>query len=123
MSATFNGIVQTASIVQTEHGSFKENEGDIVPSEILSHIFSFLSAQQICKMALVCKRWKEIAHSDLVWKNVFLRVHGELDKADDQTWISRYKERQDEVQNFIQDWNENFIGDRNDPGFRILDCT
>lgn len=40
---------------------------------MLLHIFSYLSHLEICRMARICKRWRQIAYDTRLWKNVSLR--------------------------------------------------
>ena len=45
----------------------------ILPYEISSLIFSFLSHEQLVVCELVCKKWKHIVDSPAVWRAAFLR--------------------------------------------------
>ncbi|KAK5978921.1 F-box/LRR-repeat protein 7 [Trichostrongylus colubriformis] len=46
---------------------------DKLPDKILQHIFSYLSPYQILQSGQVCKRWRSIACSPLLWKFVSFR--------------------------------------------------
>lgn len=39
-----------------------------IPIEISRYLFSYLSNEQLAKIAQVCKKWKEISSHDLLWK-------------------------------------------------------
>ncbi|XP_067617647.1 F-box/LRR-repeat protein 20 isoform X1 [Eurosta solidaginis] len=41
--------------------------------KVLLHIFSYLSHREICRLARVCRRWRQIAYDTRLWKNVSLR--------------------------------------------------
>ncbi|XP_044755699.1 F-box/LRR-repeat protein fbxl-1 isoform X1 [Coccinella septempunctata] len=44
-----------------------------LPDKVLLHIFSYLSHKEICHMARICKKWRQIAYNPSLWKNVSLR--------------------------------------------------
>lgn len=44
-----------------------------LPDKVILHIFSYLSHLEICRMAMVCRRWRTIAYDTKLWKNVSLR--------------------------------------------------
>ncbi|KAK9887361.1 hypothetical protein WA026_022030 [Henosepilachna vigintioctopunctata] len=44
-----------------------------LPDKVLLHIFSYLSHKEICSMATICKKWRQIAYNSKLWKNVSLR--------------------------------------------------
>lgn len=46
---------------------------DKLPDKVLLNIFSYLSHREICRMARVCRRWRQIAYDTRLWKNVSLR--------------------------------------------------
>ncbi|KAL9600646.1 MAG: hypothetical protein Q9219_003079 [cf. Caloplaca sp. 3 TL-2023] len=43
-----------------------------LPSELFSHILSYLDAQSLINSELVSRAWHSVASDDLVWKNIFL---------------------------------------------------
>uniref|UniRef100_A0A7I5EC90 F-box domain-containing protein n=1 Tax=Haemonchus contortus TaxID=6289 RepID=A0A7I5EC90_HAECO len=46
---------------------------DKLPDKVLQHIFSYLSPYQILQSGQVCKRWRSVACSPLLWKFVSFR--------------------------------------------------
>lgn len=46
---------------------------DKLPDKVLLNIFSYLSHREICRMARVCRRWRQIAYDTRLWRNVSLR--------------------------------------------------
>ncbi|XP_037945795.1 F-box/LRR-repeat protein fbxl-1 isoform X2 [Teleopsis dalmanni] len=44
-----------------------------LPDKVLLHIFSYLSHREICRLARICRRWRQIAYRTELWKNVSLR--------------------------------------------------
>lgn len=40
---------------------------------MILQIFSYLSHREICRLARVCRRWRQIAYDTRLWKNVSLR--------------------------------------------------
>ncbi|XP_055698787.1 F-box/LRR-repeat protein 2 isoform X1 [Phlebotomus papatasi] len=44
-----------------------------LPDKVLLNIFSYLSHLEICRMARVCRRWRQVAYDTRLWKNVSLR--------------------------------------------------
>ncbi len=50
------------------------NFSEILPLEISRYIFSYLSNEQLAKIAHVCKKWKEIASHDQLWKGLALSL-------------------------------------------------
>lgn len=47
---------------------------EILPVEISRYIFSYLPNKQLAKIALVCKKWKEISSHDLLWNGLALSL-------------------------------------------------
>lgn len=46
---------------------------DKLPDKVLLNIFSYLSHREICRMARVCRRWRQMAYDTRLWRNVSLR--------------------------------------------------
>lgn len=44
-----------------------------LPDKVLLNVFSYLSHREICRVARVCKRWRQIAYDTRLWKHVSLR--------------------------------------------------
>lgn len=44
-----------------------------LPNKVILHIFSYLSHREICRLARICRRWRQIAYDTRLWKNVSLR--------------------------------------------------
>ncbi|EDO37350.1 predicted protein [Nematostella vectensis] len=43
-----------------------------LPDSVLLQVFSFLCQRSLCKLALVCKRWRDIAFDGSLWRDVSL---------------------------------------------------
>lgn len=48
---------------------------DVLATELLEHILSFLDAPTLCDLELVSRRWRELCHSQTVWRQVFYREY------------------------------------------------
>ncbi|KAF4532619.1 hypothetical protein B566_EDAN011532 [Ephemera danica] len=46
---------------------------DKLPDKVLLNIFSYLTHREICRMARICKKWRQIAYDTRLWKSVSLR--------------------------------------------------
>lgn len=44
-----------------------------LPDKVLLNIFSYLSHREICFLARVCKKWRQVAYDTRLWKDVSLR--------------------------------------------------
>ncbi|CAL1688256.1 unnamed protein product [Lasius platythorax] len=44
-----------------------------LPDKVLLNVFCYLSHREICRVARVCKRWRQIAYDTRLWKHVSLR--------------------------------------------------
>ncbi|XP_044011762.1 F-box/LRR-repeat protein 2 isoform X2 [Aphidius gifuensis] len=44
-----------------------------LPDKVILRIFSYLSHREICRLARVCKRWRQIAYDTKLWNYVSLR--------------------------------------------------
>uniref|UniRef100_A0A0A9WVT6 F-box/LRR-repeat protein 2 n=1 Tax=Lygus hesperus TaxID=30085 RepID=A0A0A9WVT6_LYGHE len=44
-----------------------------LPDKVLLNIFSYLTHREICLLARVCKKWRQIAYDTRLWKDVSLR--------------------------------------------------
>lgn len=44
-----------------------------LPDKVLLNIFSYLTHLEICRMARISRRWRQIAYDTKLWKNVSLR--------------------------------------------------
>ncbi|KZC10978.1 F-box/LRR-repeat protein 2 [Dufourea novaeangliae] len=63
--------------------NFEDGNGEIIrrpnttieklPDKVILHVFSYLSHREICRVARVCKRWRQIAYDTRLWKHVSLR--------------------------------------------------
>lgn len=53
---------------------------EVLPAEVLVHIFSLLRETDLCHVARVCRRFHEISNLESLWRNLFRRVF-ELDQA------------------------------------------
>ncbi|XP_054726235.1 F-box/LRR-repeat protein fbxl-1 isoform X1 [Anastrepha obliqua] len=52
---------------------FADTTIEKLPDKVLLHIFSYLSHREICRLARICRRWRQIAYDTRLWKNVSLR--------------------------------------------------
>lgn len=46
--------------------------------ETLTEIFSFVGAEDLTNLSLVCKQWNEIAQHNYIWRNVFEQNYPKL---------------------------------------------
>ncbi|KFM78401.1 F-box/LRR-repeat protein 5, partial [Stegodyphus mimosarum] len=87
-------------VYDTEKHSLEEAEADLkidagtsdlkdsiscLPPEILSHILSFLSPQDLLRCSGVCHLWYDIAHGPSLWKEIYpcFWAHGIWENYDD----------------------------------------
>ncbi|XP_017849351.1 F-box/LRR-repeat protein fbxl-1 isoform X1 [Drosophila busckii] len=57
----------------TVRSPFADTTIEKLPDKVLLHIFSYLSHREICRLARICRRWRQIAYDTRLWKNVSLR--------------------------------------------------
>ncbi|XP_034484785.1 F-box/LRR-repeat protein fbxl-1 isoform X1 [Drosophila innubila] len=57
----------------TMRSPFADTTIEKLPDKVLLHIFSYLSHREICRLARICRRWRQIAYDTRLWKNVSLR--------------------------------------------------
>ncbi|ESO88154.1 hypothetical protein LOTGIDRAFT_126606 [Lottia gigantea] len=65
------------------------------PDSILLHIFSFLNGPDLCSSAQVCKRWRNVAYDDSLYRNLLKSLY-KIDVKnglanDKESWRSEYK--------------------------------
>ncbi|XP_033220639.1 F-box/LRR-repeat protein 7 isoform X5 [Belonocnema kinseyi] len=69
--------VETSQMYVSEGGVVKSRFASTtiekLPEKVILNIFSYLSHREICSMARVCKRWRQIAYDTRLWKYVSLR--------------------------------------------------
>ncbi|XP_017759230.1 PREDICTED: uncharacterized F-box/LRR-repeat protein C02F5.7 isoform X2 [Eufriesea mexicana] len=69
--------VETSQMFVSEGGVVKSRFAgttiEKLPDKVLLNIFSYLSHREICRVARVCKRWRQIAYDTRLWKHVSLR--------------------------------------------------
>ena len=53
---------------------------EILPTEVLVQIFSYLRENDLINVSKVCRRFNQIGSLDSLWKNLFHRVY-EMDEA------------------------------------------
>lgn len=53
---------------------------DVLPTEVLVKIFSYLRENDLISVSMVCQRFNQIGNLDSLWKNLFHRVY-EMDEA------------------------------------------
>jgi len=49
---------------------------DILPIELMHHVFSYLPSNDLLKIRLVCSNWKVLVDDEQIWRNLFLRTYG-----------------------------------------------
>ncbi|XP_039948010.1 F-box/LRR-repeat protein 7 isoform X1 [Bactrocera neohumeralis] len=57
----------------TVRSPFADTTIEKLPDKVILHIFSYLSHREICRLARICRRWRQIAYDTRLWKNVSLR--------------------------------------------------
>lgn len=57
----------------TVRSPFADTTIEKLPNKVILHIFSYLSHREICRLARICRRWRQIAYDTRLWKNVSLR--------------------------------------------------
>ncbi|KIC75228.1 hypothetical protein DB42_AK00280 [Neochlamydia sp. EPS4] len=60
-----------------------------LPDELLLHIFSFLQAFELLAVELTCHRWKNLAHDETLWKNLYQKNY-ETDLPDEGPYKESY---------------------------------
>jgi hypothetical protein len=60
-----------------------------LPDELLLHIFSFLQAFDLLEVELTCHRWKNLAHDETLWKDLY-RKHFEIYWPDEGPYKESY---------------------------------
>lgn len=65
-------------------------------SDVLSIIFSFLSASDLCAISRTCRRFKTLADSDSFWENLCTRAGYRIPKKEG-SWKEHYR------RNFLED--------------------
>lgn len=44
---------------------------DLLPDDVLLHVFKFLSPTDIARAGQCCRRFRRIAHDDILWRDLF----------------------------------------------------
>ncbi|ESO03571.1 hypothetical protein HELRODRAFT_112012 [Helobdella robusta] len=61
----------------TSRGSFSnappQTHISTLPDKIFHHIFTYLKLRELCKISLVCKKWRHLAYEGKLWSRVSLR--------------------------------------------------
>jgi len=65
-------------------------------TELALHIFSYLSAKELCRMAFICKEWAEISSDDSLWKNLCVLDFTNLEKQKNKRKCRRRKQESDQ---------------------------
>lgn len=63
----------------------------MIPEELIAHVFSFLDYKNITSLSLVCKRWNQIANSNVYWKPIFESIFGKSPNVDYNFVPTNYK--------------------------------
>ena len=87
------------------------SSSDILPAELLAHIFSYLSPQDLSNVELVNKLWAEIAAKPYLWQNLIKEYLPFLEQAFPTEYIhSPQVLFQREYQIFIKQFNADAYG-------------
>ncbi|XP_071554152.1 uncharacterized protein [Temnothorax nylanderi] len=66
--------LETSQMYVSEGGAAKSRTTiEKLPDKVLLNVFCYLSHREICRVARVCKRWRQIAYDTRLWKHVSLR--------------------------------------------------
>ncbi|CAO1433978.1 unnamed protein product [Diamesa serratosioi] len=60
-------------VTETGRPRFADTTIEKLPDKVLLNIFSYLTHLEICRMARISRRWRQIAYDTKLWKNVSLR--------------------------------------------------
>lgn len=85
-----------------------------ISDELLIFIFSFLTPNELCYTARVCKKWNGLSCDNHLWKALFLRHYGNsLSKEihhSTKDWKKRFMNRATrKVQDFTFNWWQNVM--------------
>lgn len=64
---------------------------EILPSELLLHIFFFFDITTLCSLRFVCKFWKKQSDNSVLWKLLTLKTFGSISEPVDD-WRQKYIE-------------------------------
>lgn len=73
---TWGALANASSVMSRDDLSIRRKNVitiDKLPDKVLLNIFSYISHREICRMARVCRRWRQIAYDTRLWRNVSLR--------------------------------------------------
>ncbi|XP_031620016.1 F-box/LRR-repeat protein 2 isoform X2 [Contarinia nasturtii] len=73
---TWGALTNATSVMSRDDLSIRRKNGitiDKLPDKVLLNIFSYVSHREICRMARVCRRWRQMAYDTRLWRNVSLR--------------------------------------------------
>lgn len=66
---------------------------EMLNDDVLENIFKHLPKHVVgLKVSLVCKLWRDIARSDLVWQSLYVRDLGIPVTESEGSWMERYKQ-------------------------------
>eukprot|EP01112_Ceratiomyxa_fruticulosa_P011950 TRINITY_DN3291_c0_g1_i1.p1 TRINITY_DN3291_c0_g1~~TRINITY_DN3291_c0_g1_i1.p1 ORF type:complete len:380 (+),score=80.53 TRINITY_DN3291_c0_g1_i1:1184-2323(+) len=79
----------------------------VFPAEITMHIFSYLDADELCVVSMVCKEWMNIAYDEGFWQSLYLKrwksfdenVFMEKEVNVRKSYIQRHEKEQPEILN------------------------
>lgn len=74
----------------------------VLPTDCLMHIFSFLEAYDLTKrVSLVCRKWRENSNADCFWKQLCVKDFSKDFKFDDHlSWKDLYHVLRDHKKEF-----------------------
>lgn len=64
---------------------------DLLPAEVIVHIFSFLDVKPLCSVRYVCKFWKIQSDNQILWKALTLKYFG-IHSIKDENWKKYFME-------------------------------
>lgn len=103
-TATTTTTTNAADIGQTTAAQYLQYE---MPDEVLLTIFSYLLEQDLCRVALVCKRFNIIANDTELWKSLYQNVY-EYDLPLFNPESFKFIFTKPEDSEFINPWKESF---------------
>lgn len=120
------GLVNQQVVISQSLTNYCQSFADL-PKEILLQIFGYLDTSKVWlgRCSQVCRRWKQVAEMDSLWKNIFEMTHPDVFRALQQTKDQKLKYvfLEEEIQTYIdqklKNWIYEMIGDETNHGFYV----
>jgi hypothetical protein len=72
-----------------------------LPEEVLVHIFSFLTIEELATVTLVCRYWYRLSHQDPIWRQFYFKRWGpgwsqyaeEENNKNSKPWKALYRDK------------------------------